>query len=280
MQRADEIIPDFTLNDRQLQEGPIISIQQTSIGQCYGQRFDDFKEGWLAFKAYDLTTNEVSRADNVLAFNYQDNTYSVFTFPFNVFGLGRVISTDVWGNNYDLWGDADYAWGSFYESLNALVSLAGDRNGSIYTLGKSNFQYDVDGNKIPVLMDVITKNFNPYIEQGELCRLGYIDLFVSASATTKLHVQFYRDDIMYVQADPHVILGSYQDTTLTFTPTDSMAPTSPQFKVWKRVYVGAVAKEHTIRFYQDADDFADAPNQPVKIHAMVLYVKPAGRIFN
>ncbi len=279
VKRADEIIPDFTLNNRALLESPIISIQQTSIGQCYGERFDDFKEGWLCFKAYSDDSNELTRSDNVLAYNYLDDTYAVYTFPLNCLGFGRVTSLDTWGNNFDAWQDADYSWNSFYEALDALIDLAGDRNGNVYTLGNANTLYNKEGVAEPVKFDVISKNFNPFIEQGELCRLGYIDLFVSANTETKLRVQFYRDDTMFEGLDSNPA-GYYQETQLTFLPTDSMSPQTSQSKVWKRIYVGAVAKEHTIRFYQSTADFTDTFNQPVRIHAMVLYMKPAGRIFN
>ncbi len=280
VQRADEIIPDFTLDNRALIEGPVISIQQTSIGQCYGERFDDFKEGWLCFKAFTPDSNQVSRSDNVLAFNYLDNTYAVYEFPFNCLGFGTVTSTDVWGNNFDKWGDANYSWDTFYEAKDALVDLAGDRNGVIYTLGNINTKTLPDGTRTPVLFDVISKNFNPFIESGELCRLGYLDLFVSANDTTKLRVQFFNDDTLYQLPDGSPA-GEYQETTLTFLSTDGMSPSTAQKKVWKRIYVGAVARAHTIRFYQDIADFETVTqNQPVRIHAMVLWMKPAGRLFN
>lgn len=261
-------------------DGPTISINQTSIGQCYGEKFDDFKEGWLCFKSAQGGSNSVSRSDNVLAFNYLDNTYSVYTFPLNCLGFGTVTASNVWGNDYDPWEDANYAWASFYESLGSLLDLGGDRYGKVYTLGSSNTLVDATGVTQPILMDVISKNFNPFIEEGELCRLGYVDLLVSSNATSKLRIQFYRDDTLYVAADGNPA-GAYQETILTFTPTDAMSPTTAQTKIWKRIYVGAVAREHTIRFYQNADDFtADTLDQPIRIHSMVLYVKPAGRIFN
>lgn len=281
VQRADEIIPDFTLNNRALLEGPIISIDQTSIGQCYGERFDDFKEGWLCFKQFDSNSSAIpQRSDNILAFNYLDKTYAVYTFPFNCLGFGTVTSIDVWGNDFDQWGDADYSWASFWESKDALVDLAGDRNGVIYTLGNTNSLTLPDGTRAPVLFDVISKNFNPFIEAGELCRLGYLDILVSANNTSKLRVQFFRDDTLYELPDG-TPAGAYQETMLTFTTTDSMSPNMPQTKVWKRIYVGAVAREHTFRFYQAKEDFDEGDiNQPIRIHSIVPYFKPAGRIFN
>jgi hypothetical protein len=64
----------------------------------------------------------------------------------------------------------------------------------------------------------------------------------------------------------------YQETTLTLNG-------GSQSKVWKRIYVGSAGKVHTMRIYQNADDFgADEENQPIKIHAIVPYFKAAGRI--
>ncbi len=280
VQRADEIIPDFTLDNRALIEGPVISIAQTSIGQCYGERFDDFKEGWLCFKQYTPDSNVVTRSDSVLAFNYIDNTYAVYEFPFNCLGFGTVTTSNVWGNNFDRWEDADYSWDTFYESQDALVDLAGDRNGIVYSLGNINTKTLPDGTRVPVLFDVITKNFNPFIEEGELCRFGYLDLFVSANNTTKLRVQFYNDDTLYQNPDGSPA-GAYLEQTLTFLELDDMSPGAAQKKVWKRVYVGAVARSHTIRLYQNIADFDSVTqNQPVRIHSMVPYFKPAGRVFN
>ncbi len=282
IQRADEIIPDFTLDQRSLYEGPIISIQQTSIDQCYGERFDDFKEGWLCFKdnTPDNDPGVVKRSDNVLAFNYMDDTYAVYTFPLNCLGFGVVSTVDTWGNNFDKWGQADYAWGGFFESKGSLVDLGGDRNGVIYTLGKGNFRTNEDGTFIPMSFDVLSKNFNPFLEDGQLCILGYVDLLVSASPTTTLRLQFFASDALVVGAGGLPTADSaYQETVLTFDTTDAMS-SAPQNKVWKRVYVGAVAKAHTIRFYQHEDDLAIQPSQPVRIHNMTLYMKPAGVVFN
>jgi hypothetical protein len=280
VQRADEIIPDFTLADRELYDGPIISIEQKSIDQCYGERFDDFKEGWLCFKDSRPTNSDIAeRSDNVLAFNYMDDTYAVYTFPFNCLGFGVVNDVDTWGNNFDKWGVAYYAWGGFFEGANELEDLGGDRNGVIYRLGEGNLQTDEAGNFVPISFDVLSKNFNPFIADGQKCVLGYVDLLVSASPTTTLRLQFFASDTLELDTDGLPLASSaYQETALTFFTTDAMS-SAPQTKVWKRVYVGVVAKAHAIRFYQNDADLELEPSQPVRIHNMTLYMKPAGIIF-
>lgn len=175
----------------------------------------------------------------------------------------------------------DVTWGSYLIQKNALIDLAGDQFSCVYMLNTGTRQ-TVAGedpeNTIPVLFDVTTKNFNPFIEEGQLARFGYLDLFVSAYATTVLRVQFFLNDQLYI--DNGVPQGFYQESIIRFEPTDAMSPTRQQTKVWKRIYVGAVGKEHTVRLYQNIDDFAETDEQPVYVHALVPNMKPAGRIFN
>lgn len=270
VKRADEIIPDFTLNLRVNDQQPILSIDQESIAQCFGRRFDDFKEGWLCYREYDpVSITGVKPSDNVLAFNYLDNTYAVYTFPFSCLGFGKILQQDVWGNNFDKWEEANYTWYSFSQTQNALIDLAGDQNGNVFKLGFGNSITDMDGAVIPCLFEAITKDFNPFVEAGELARFGYVDFLVSSNDDTKFRVQFYKDNQMDADFDTY-----YQETTLTLTG-------NTQYKVWKRIYVGTVGKEHTMRIYQNPDDFDEThQNQTIRIHSIVPYFKAAGRIFN
>jgi hypothetical protein len=282
VRRVDEIIPDFTDPTRLAQQTPVPFLNQTSIQQCYGERFDDIKEGWLCYNSLPESQSQVTASDFVLAFNYLDSTYATYSFPFSCLGFGRVINVPTWGTIFTNWEDMSVTWDSYQLQSNALVDLAGDQYDKVYELNSGNTQTiagDPTTTPTPVLMSVITKNFNPFIEQGQLCRFGYIDLFVSAYQQSTLRVQFYLNDELYIDSNNEPA-GYYQESILQFNPTDAMSPTNNQVKVWKRIYVGAVGKEHTIRFYQNIADFAVTDYQPIYIHAMVLYMKPAGRIFN
>jgi len=275
VKRVDEIIPDFTDPTRLAQQTPVPFMSQTSIGQCYGERFDDEKEGWLCYNSSPQDQSEVTASDNVLAFNYLDQTYAVYQFPFSCLGFGKIVNVPTWSTTFTTWQDMDVTWDSYLQQSNALVDLAGDQFDTVFELNTGNSLGD---ETTPVLMSVITKNFNPFIEEGELCRFGYVDLFVSAYNTTTLRVQFYLNDELYVDGSGNPA-GYYQETILNFATMDSMSSAN-QTKVWKRIYVGATGKSHTIRLYQNAADFGTSLDQPVYVHAMVLYMKPAGRIFN
>lgn len=275
VKRIDELIPDFTDPDRLPTQPFAPYMSQTSIQQCYGERFDDTKEGWICYNSVSKADSSVAPSDNVLSFNYLDGTYATYSFPFSCLGFGQIITATTWGTTFTDWDDADIDWGSYADQKNSLVDLAGDQFDKVYQLDSGNSLGD---GVTPVLMNVISKNFNPFVEDGQLCRLGYIDLLVTADQDTTMRVQFFVNDELYIDANNEPA-GFYQDSMITFTPTDAMSSRT-QAKVWKRIYVGAVGKFHTIRFYQKASDFEETLDQPIFIHAMVLYMKPAGRIFN
>lgn len=275
--RIDENIPDFTLGGRIPDQMPVITIDPTSIQQCYGERFDDFKEGWLCYRGSgEDDSNSVQGSDAVLAFNYQDETYSIYTFPFSCLGFGRIINQLVWSTTHDYWvagpndePGANWTWNSYTQDNNALIDLAGGFSGEIYQLGESFTLGDADYEVLnPVKFEAISKNFNPFIEQGELVRLGYVDFLVSNNAHTKVRIQFYINDLMTPQFNTYS-----KEETLTFTGDG-------QSKVWKRCYFGGVGKSVTIRIYQADNDFTVSTlDQPIRIHAMTLWMKPAGRIY-
>lgn len=269
--RVDEIIPDITNNARVDEQQPFPAIDQESIGQCYGQRFDSYKEGWLCYKKYsdEDGIDGVQASDTVLAFNYMDSTYAVYDFPFSVLGTGKSVNSNVWENTFTRWKNALFTWSSYSQTKNSLCELGGDQFGKVYEIGEGNsITSPVDGSEIPCLMNVVTKDFNPYLEQGEQARFGYIDLLMSSNNDTAVRVQFYVNN----QIDPDYDTY-YQETKIQLIGiADS--------KVWKRIYVGSIGKVHTIRIYQNAADFVDdISNQPVRIHAMCPYFKPAGRVF-
>lgn len=267
--RADEIIPDFTTPQRVYEQQPNEGIDPASIVNAYGYRFEDLKEGWLCYKSYDNdSSSDPSPSTNVLAYNYLDGTYAVYDFPFSCLGTGQVQSIETWGNAFTTWGTTATAWGSYLQALDSVVDLGGDQNGVVYELNSGSLITDIDGNEENLKIELITKNFNPFVEEGQLCRFGYLDILISTAADTTFRVQIYADDEL---DDDYT--SYYQETIITITDT-------PKTKVWKRIYVGAVAQSHTIRIYQNDLDFDTNTYQPIRIHALAPYFKPAGRIFN
>lgn len=277
VRRVDELIPDFTDGDRIVFQTPVPYMDQTNIAMGYGERFDDIKEGWLCYVS--TMGNFPSPSDNILAFNYLDETYSIYTFSFSCLGFGVVINQPTWGTIFTPWDEYEVAWGSYSQEQFSLVDLAGDHDDQVFQLNSGTTLQDMT---TPVLFDIISKNFNPFIEDGQLCRFGFLDLFFTSDVNTTVRVQFFKDDQLYIDGAGNPA-GYYQETILDLTPTSGTNSLGSS-KIWKRIYVGSVAQSHTFRIYQNIEDFpTDDPTasleQNIRIHSQVPYFKPAGRIF-
>jgi hypothetical protein len=280
IKRVDDAIPDFTDAYRIPGQYPIPYLSEPDIEYCYGQRFDDVKEGWLCYVS-DIP-NPVSEAltfsDNVLAFNYLDGTYSIYSFPLTCLGVSTSTdSLETWGTIFTDWEQHQDTWGSYQQIKGSLIDLGGDSLGYVHELNDGQLIYQgASGEDFDLTL--ITKDFNPFIEQGQLCRLGYIDFLVSTfDDELEFDVSIYCNNNLSAIPTPGFPFQTNSfDYTVTVAATDAMSPYFAQEKAWVRVYVGLVAKSHTIKITQ----IGDHNTNPLNLHAMTLYMQPAGRLFN
>lgn len=276
VKRVDEAIPDFTDAYRIADQYPIPYLAEQYIANAYGHRFDSLKEGWLCYASED------SEGENghVLAFNYLDGTYSIYEFPLNCLGSSTSASfSQTWGNSYDLWEDAFDTWGNYQKHKGSAIDLGGDLDGLIYEMdsGTKLGKFGSDSGK-NFYLDIITKDFNPFIEQGQLCRLGYIDFLVSGSPVkSSFTVRVYCNNNItnFFGLLPDEELSVSQEAAYKSISTISL---NTQEKVWVRVYVGLVAQSHTIRIFQAPE--STTKSLSFSLHAMILYMQPAGRLFS
>jgi hypothetical protein len=272
IRRVDESIPDFTDSYRIAGQYPIPYLAEDSIANSYGTRFDQTKEGWLCYSSEFSPTF----SDNVLAFNYLDGNYSIYTFSLTCLGSSSAASfTQTWGTDYDRWGEVLDTWGSYQLQKNTQLDLGGDANGFVYTLNSGT---TIGSTKSRFFIDIITKDFNPFVDQGQLCRLGYVDFLVSnSSIRSSFTIEIFCNNNLEAFIDTDHQASFTQK--IGISPNDTMSPYLTQEKSWIRVYVGLVAKSHTIRIFQDPNDVGN-PFPVFDMHSMVLYMQPAGRLFN
>lgn len=230
---VDQKIPDFGL-----------TFNQTNINNCYGILINELRQIWIAYPDASSTTNT-----RVLAYNYEENSWAVFTIPFTCFGYySRQESL-----TYD---DATWAIDSSAERIDAQAAqegyptiIGGKTNGKIYTLNDGT---DDDGSDIEMI--VTSKRWNPYKDQGLKARLGWIDFLVTCREEDELSVDFFTDFKTL----------SYQTKILSFDQEGQ--------KAWVRLFSGAVGNTHRIKMYHTAS------GQQPKIHAIMPWFKPAGRL--
>ena len=247
----DEVIPRW---DSKIDDGdfPIV----------FGVKFNRFDEYWLS---YSDSGDAAHRNDNTLVYNYKDKTFYDYKFGFNCAGESTIAddAAKAWSDlELGTWGDAESeydTWGDMLRGNSAVDVVIGDDYGRIIRLGDSN---DDDGQLIPV--NVETVRLNPFKENGQAAHMGYVDFLFDEASATDVEVSFLVDFNEQPLMTQTINLG----TDKLFIDAD---PNGVQ-KVWKRVYTNLVGNTHQIKIKceQQSSDF--------KLHAIVPYFKPAGRI--
>lgn len=105
----------------------------------------------------------------------------------------------------------------------------------------------------------VTKQINPFIEQGKKARLAYADIYLSVSDITDAYIDFYVDDEDSEGSIYRTVKIDFGDDT-------------DRVKRWVRVTSNQVANFHKIRIRSNRAD------EPIEIHGMSLAMEPVGSL--
>lgn len=195
--RIDEAIPDDSF--------AIESVDGTLSGMSHVQGIRDYYRQF-AYWTYQSPGSLVP--NKMYAYNYLDKTWQIFNpIPvvnevvnnIRVLGAFKQNADVTWQSLNqpidDTWENTDATWGSLGPGGNANFPwiVGGDFNGNVYQM----FEFiggptSDNGNNFP--FTVLTKRFNPYIDEGHKCRLGYIDLYLSTELGGEITLQHFVDD--------------------------------------------------------------------------------------
>lgn len=191
--RIDLDIPD----DSFAVEGTNINI--TGLNKIQGIR--DFYRNF-AYWTYISEGN--TNANQIYGYNYIDKSWTIFnpSVNINVFGSYRNTAGDytwsVFTTPTDKWinyNSPDSVWSAFGAGQNEDFPyiLGGDLNGNVYLMFEF-FQSPTTDNGINFNFNITTKRFNPYIEQGLKCRLGYVDVYCTTLPGGEITLEHFVDD--------------------------------------------------------------------------------------
>lgn len=126
-------------------------------------------------------------------------------------------------------------------------------------------------------IEIQTKQFNPYYQSGDSVRLNFIDILADRTDTGQVTIDFFTN------SQNSIPLPDYPLTTspiMLTTPETALAYSNNQDKIWHRVFTNAFGS-----FFQFVLTLSDVQmrdlsitSSNIKIHALVFYVSPAGRI--
>lgn len=154
-----------------------------------------------------------STGTQIYAYNYIDKSWTIFQpqqgtsgnstpLAINSFGAYRNTSGDytwsVLNSSSDIWSNyntSDDTWQNFGAGQNVdfPYTLGGDLNGNVYTMFEF-FQFPTTDNGTNFPFSIFTKRFNPYLDQGMKCRLGYVDIYCTTNIGGEITLNLYTDD--------------------------------------------------------------------------------------
>ncbi len=246
--RIDQIIPD-----------QVYQITNINNAQRRVHGIRDFQRQ-LAYWTYPEGDAETF-PNRVLMFNYVENNWAVYRLRFTTFGQFRRDDALTWGTATEFWEAEDSLWGSGDLSSGFPEVVAGTPYGQVWMLDRTITTDDDE----PFNFSIVTKKFNPFIEQGMQCKAIYMNILVSGTSGGEFTIE-------------HLIDESTAVPIATYTVSTN---TNGQEKVWRRVQLSAATSQyHQFRFTFSAAQFADAaiPFKDIEFFKILLEMAPAGRL--
>lgn len=206
-----------------------------------------------------MTDLESDKPDRILVHDYEGNTWALWKLDCHVFGFYDIDSDDAptWDGLLAAHGlpedtlvdDVDIAFNDRTTQLGFPLTLMGDRDGFLF---KMNVGTNDDGSAID--FEAKFPGWNPFVEQGQECDLGHIDIKYKVNGNTTIYFDLFINE----EATPWVT----RSLVLSGTGETSVG----------RVEVGCVARQHQVRMYHNAAD------QPVEIEEITPWMQPGGNI--
>jgi hypothetical protein len=234
--QVTEKIPDLTLKANQAKRHIL------SAG-----KLEPLRQVWVAYPHGTSTTN-----DRIFVYNYEENTWTLFRIPVNVFGYYRRQSTLTWDDVTDAWDDIEESWDEFgIQGGEAYpMFLGGSYAGKVWKLNDTG-----QDNGSSFSASIKTARWNPFTQQGRRSRFGWIEFLLSTNDTTAYTIKFYVD----YDSSP------WQTLTLN-ADGDSTAD-----KVWKRLDAGIIGAAHRI-------EITSSDSTRPQIHAIIPYFEVGGTL--
>lgn len=232
LKEIDYKIPDFHLR-----------FDTQYANKIYTERIEEEKQIWILYPELGQTVS-----NKILCLNYDEGNWSTKSISMSCLGFYWQEDGLAWEDDSGTWAEDVGIWVEPSAHIGYPLLLGGSNtDGKVY---KMLYGDDFDGSDIS--MSVVSGRWNPYKEQGQDARLGYVDFLVENNGAEDINVDFFMD----------FSTSHYMRNTISFDGSGE--------KTWIRVYSGAIASSHRIKLYHTAS------GQLPKIHAIMAYFRPSG----
>lgn len=138
----------------------------------------------------------------------------------------------------------------------------------------------IGGGQITVFnnINIISKRFSLFYEQGDQARLGFIDFFFDKTSVGEVAINLYIDENTSISTndDPNNVGTNKLDTH----PNADIPFQANQEKIWNRLYSGVVCQNFQFQITMTDEQMLDEDinSSDVVLHAVTLYATPNARM--
>lgn len=132
-------------------------------------------------------------------------------------------------------------------------------------------------------MNISTKLFSPFFEQGSQVRFGYVDFFLDKTSEGEVSVDVFideNDSIPINDPDDPQNEGTVGDNIVLTRPETGIIFQPNQKKIWHRMYVYAICQNFQLQIFFDNAQMSDEAinSSDFVMHALTLYLTPNARM--
>lgn len=249
-------------------------IDNDNFIQCNSARDDILNQAWMIYPSVERNVGN-RFSDKAIIYNFLENNFATYRINLSTVGIEDTYQDITWASFAPgsgawteglTWAQANFNWNKFTAQNLSPQVFGGDQNGYVYIM---NVTETDNGGHIDV--EVRSKRWNPFIEKGERCRVGYIDFYYQKNADVTLQIDIFANN----SKAPN--LTNY--LTMDGPANDDYA--------WKRLYVNLQGEFIRIEISTpfipqgtiNPDQAADIPNNGTfQISGIILWAMAAGRL--
>jgi hypothetical protein len=238
----DQKIPDFMLD-----------WVLDSLPYSWGIDVEEERQAWFSYTSVAASANADGNIypDRALIFNYEDFNFASYRLPIHSLGQSFLESDVTWQQDI-AWEDYDDPWNAKNTQSGFPVTLMGSQDGFVYQLNTTGSD---DGSDIS--FEALSARLNPWTKQGLIAELLKIQFLVTVDVTASFDIS------SYVDSDN----TAFQTKTITCTNNG----TGGDNKAWHTIFPKVRGFFHRFKLSNTGSS-----NRP-RIHAILLYMRPAGR---
>lgn len=249
-------------------------IDNDNFIQCIAQRDDIMNQSWMIYPSKSDRPSSNHFSDKAIIYNFLENTFASYAINLSFVGQANTFEDITWASfaagsgswvQGKTWRQCNFPWNNGLTQNLAPTIYGGDQNGYVYTL---NVTETDNGTHIDTVLT--SKRWNPFIQDGQRCRFGYIDIYYEINPDTTLIIEIFVNNSEAPTMTKQLVLDGPE--------TDDYA--------WKRLQVNMQGEFIRINITTpildlqppDVDGQTDRNDGSFIIPGIILWAAPAGRL--